>query len=357
MVLKIRRPLLCNIATRCLKAIVVTALGDIIHHSLWRRLIVSVVVASCQAPAAMQVLPALSISSLAFLFTWSAPVAFRAALYTCKHWFTQSVAVGKATQFVAKTTPELKRLTTLFAQPIFCWPRKHAKICMPGGCKPAFCEGNAPMSIMSWKSTKLCPHFSAVFLLLICSSSVQLTAQSKAGSLGIFEGQTDVGKVIPAGKLSYSASTGTYTVSAAGWDLWAKEDGFHYVWKKLSGDLSLTADIDFPVKIGEHSPNRKAVLMVRQSLDADDAYVDVAQHGSGMTALQYRRAKGEQTAEHGNQHRSAKAYSAGKARRCFHHVRIDPWRAATPGRRDHQAPFRWAFLCGSRRLRAQHQGC
>ena len=33
--------------------------------------------------------------------------------------------------------------------------------------------------------------------------------------------------------------------------------------------------------------------MVRQSLDADDAYVDVAQHGSGMTALQYRSAKGD----------------------------------------------------------------
>ncbi len=149
--------------------------------------------------------------------------------------------------------------------------------------------------LMSWKFTKFVRIFPAVFLLLICSSSVQLTAQSKAGSLGIFEGQTDVGKVIPAGKLLYSASTGTYTVSAAGWDLWAKEDGFHYVWKKLSGDLSLTADIDFPVKIGEHSPNRKAVLMIRQSLGADDAYVDVAQHGSGMTALQYRRAKGEKT--------------------------------------------------------------
>jgi len=146
-----------------------------------------------------------------------------------------------------------------------------------------------------WKFTKFVCSFLAVLFTTICLSSAQLAAQSKAGSVGVFEGQTDVGKVVPAGKLSYSASTGTYTVSAAGWDLWAKEDGFHYVWKKLSGDLSLTADIDFPIKTGEHSPSRKAVLMVRRSLDADDAYVDVAQHGSGMTALQYRRAKGEKT--------------------------------------------------------------
>ena len=72
-------------------------------------------------------------------------------------------------------------------------------------------------------------------------------------------------------------------------------DGFHFAWKKLSGDFSLSADIDFPDKSGDHSPHRKAVLMVRQTLDADSAYVDVAQHGSGMTALQYRRAKGATT--------------------------------------------------------------
>ena len=146
---------------------------------------------------------------------------------------------------------------------------------------------------MFWKSTKHC--LLSVFLLTFGFSSVELDAQSNAKSLGMFEGQSDVGKVVPAGKLSYSPSAGTYAVSAAGWDLWSTEDGFHYVWKKLSGDLSLTADIDFPVKTGAHSPNRKAVLMVRKSLDADDAYVDVAQHGSGMTALQYSRAKGEQT--------------------------------------------------------------
>jgi TolB protein len=131
--------------------------------------------------------------------------------------------------------------------------------------------------------------------ILTCCFSLQLSAQSKAKALGMFEGQSDIGKVVPAGTLAYSPSASTYTVSAAGWDLWSTNDGFHYVWKKLSGDLSLTADIDFPIKTGEHSPNRKAVLMVRRSLDADDAYVDVAQHGSGMTALQYRRAKGEKT--------------------------------------------------------------
>ena len=35
--------------------------------------------------------------------------------------------------------------------------------------------------------------------------------------------------------------------------------------------------------------------MFRQTLNADGVYVDAAQHGSGMTALQYRRERGATT--------------------------------------------------------------
>ena len=37
--------------------------------------------------------------------------------------------------------------------------------------------------------------------------------------------------------------------------------------------------------------------MIRQSLDADAAYVDVAVHGDGLTSLQFRDAKGAATHE------------------------------------------------------------
>jgi tricorn protease-like protein len=46
--------------------------------------------------------------------------------------------------------------------------------------------------------------------------------------------------------------------------------------------------------VNEH---RKAVLMIRQTLDADSVYADLAVHGSGLTALQYREAKGAITQE------------------------------------------------------------
>ena len=143
----------------------------------------------------------------------------------------------------------------------------------------------------------MCLRFSrslfAFFLIAFSLHSRPVAAQT--GSLGIFEGKSDVGNVVPAGTLKYSPRSGVYTVTAAGINLWSNNDGFHFVWKKLSGDLSLTASIDFPSKTGDHSPHRKAALMVRQTLDADSAYADVAQHGSGLTALQYRRSKGVDT--------------------------------------------------------------
>jgi len=114
-------------------------------------------------------------------------------------------------------------------------------------------------------------------------------------SVGIFERHGDVGTVLHAGSVDYDAAKGSYTLSASGYNVWFEKDAFQFAWKKMSGDLTLTADISF---VGT-SPqeHRKAVLMVRQSLDEDSAYADVTLHGNGMTALQYRDAKGALTHE------------------------------------------------------------
>jgi TolB protein len=131
----------------------------------------------------------------------------------------------------------------------------------------------------------------AVCAVLMVGMGISV-AQAQLGALGIFEGQSDVGTVTPPGTATYDA--GVYTVKAAGANMWSTEDGFHFVWKKLSGDAVLTADIAF----GESQhpdPHRKAVLIFRQSLDANGVYADAAQHGSGMTALQYRRNPGATT--------------------------------------------------------------
>src|SRR5258708_10078161 len=77
--------------------------------------------------------------------------------------------------------------------------------------------------------------------------------------------------------------------------MWLGNDAFQFAWKKVSGDVTLTADISFLGKgANEH---RKAVLMIRQSLDADSPYADAALHGNGLTSLQYREEKGAVTHE------------------------------------------------------------
>ena len=133
-------------------------------------------------------------------------------------------------------------------------------------------------------------------VLLPCLLAASLSAQTSS-SLGLFEGQSDVGAVTPPGTAVYDPASGTYTLTAAGANLWGTTDAFHFVWKKVSGDFVLTADIAFPETSGEHSPHRKALLMIRQTLDAGSVYADAAQHGVGLMALQYRRTPGAITGD------------------------------------------------------------
>jgi hypothetical protein len=111
----------------------------------------------------------------------------------------------------------------------------------------------------------------------------------------MFEGSTDIGKALK-GSTVYDAATGEYRVSGGGADMWGAEDDFHMSWVRVSGDVTVSADVTFPAD-GGAIPLKKAVLMVRQSLDPDAAYADVAVHGDGHITLQYRETKGGPTAD------------------------------------------------------------
>ena len=128
-------------------------------------------------------------------------------------------------------------------------------------------------------------------------SQAQGIAKTNENSIGMFEGHGDVGEVGAAhrGSLEYDAGKETYTIAGGGENMWFGKDAFQFAWKRVSGNVTLTADIAF-VGAGKN-PHRKAVLMVRQSLDADSAYADVAVHGEGLTSLQFREAQGGTTHE------------------------------------------------------------
>ena len=126
-------------------------------------------------------------------------------------------------------------------------------------------------------------NFKVLLLLLLPLITSHASAQN---ALGIFENHSDIGAVLHAGTATYDPAKKTYTLTGSGENMWTTHDEFQFAWKKLSGDVQLTADVSFANNGGNE--HKKAVLIFRQSLDKGSVYVDVALHASGLLSLQYR---------------------------------------------------------------------
>ncbi len=167
-------------------------------------------------------------------------------------------------------------------------------------------------------------HLLVPLLLTLCAGPLYILAQAKAGSapgvpdwalpgssthvqvpppkdfhrpsrnfdtpIGVFEGQSDIGSAVAPGSASYDAATKQYTVNSAGYNIWYSRDEFRFLWKKMSGDVSLAADAAFPDPNGYG--DRKAVLVIRQNLDDDSKEGMIGEHGVGMIHLAYRPERG-----------------------------------------------------------------
>jgi hypothetical protein len=113
--------------------------------------------------------------------------------------------------------------------------------------------------------------------------------------IGAFDGQADVGGALAAGNGSFDKSGGRYTVTSAGYNIWYQRDEFHFLFKKMSGDLSLATSTSFPNKDGYN--DRKVVLIIRQTLEDDSKEAMLGMHGTGMIHLADRPEKGEQMSD------------------------------------------------------------
>jgi TolB protein len=133
------------------------------------------------------------------------------------------------------------------------------------------------------------------FFFLLFAAGRKLSAQDTAPSLGLFEAHGDVGTLLYPSNFVYDPDKHTYAITASGENVWFDKDNFHFAWIRVGGDGIVQADISF---LGKGvNPHRKALLMIRQSLDADSPYADIALHGNGMTAIQVRDEKGGLTHE------------------------------------------------------------
>lgn len=128
-------------------------------------------------------------------------------------------------------------------------------------------------------------------LALFCVVSSGLAASSES----LFQGSSDIGGPARAGSVLFDPTNRAYQVTGGGNNIWFTNDAFHYTWTRASGDVRLTARVEWPSATGHL--HRKACLMLRQSLAPDSPYVDVAVHGNGLVSLQFRQVQGEGTRE------------------------------------------------------------
>ena len=122
-----------------------------------------------------------------------------------------------------------------------------------------------------------------------------LLVSRMAVAQGVFDAHGDLGVTPKTGNVEFDAATSEYRITGGGANIWATEDAMQFLWKRLTGDVTLTADVRF-VGTGAVA-HRKAVLMVRQDLTPGSAYADLALHGDGLTSLQYRPTAGAETLE------------------------------------------------------------
>jgi len=127
-------------------------------------------------------------------------------------------------------------------------------------------------------------------LLLACLLAASAFAQNE--NLGSFTNSNDIGAPPLKGAAAFDPATGRYEITGTGADIWGKADQFHYVWREMSGNFTISATAKF---VTEGIGHRKAVIMLRKTLDTDSPFVQLAIHGDGMPSVQFRTLKADNT--------------------------------------------------------------
>jgi len=122
---------------------------------------------------------------------------------------------------------------------------------------------------------------------LIVSSIVAWAQNSTTGS---FQYHTDIGHPKNKGSAIYDDATQTYTLMGSGYNIWFNRDEFQYLYNKMTGDFTLTANFEFVGNKGNN--HRKYGWMIRESTDDAAAHVSAVAHGDGLTVMQWRVLKG-----------------------------------------------------------------
>ncbi len=100
----------------------------------------------------------------------------------------------------------------------------------------------------------------------------------------------DLGAPAIAGFTAYSG--GVLTLNGAGSDIWNTGDQFRYVYQPVSGDCDITARV---TGVENSNLNSKGGVMIRESLAANSAQVDLLATANAGIYMQSRASAGADT--------------------------------------------------------------
>jgi hypothetical protein len=118
------------------------------------------------------------------------------------------------------------------------------------------------------------------------SASTALVVNSNTG---LPQGWTDLNIGTPGVAGSASYSSGTFTVSGGGSDIWGTSDQFNYLYEPLTGDVTLTAHITSQVSSDSWA---KGGIMIRGGTAPNAPFVDVVLTPGRGYRMQYRTSTG-----------------------------------------------------------------
>ncbi|MEQ8471964.1 MAG: fibronectin type III domain-containing protein [Marinoscillum sp.] len=119
------------------------------------------------------------------------------------------------------------------------------------------------------------------------SNQSNATTQASGGSLPSPWVSSNIGSVGQTGSAGHSS--GTFTVSGSGADIWGTSDQFRYVYQQVTGDVTLTARV---ATLGNTDPWAKGGVMIRNSLGANSQHAFTAVTSTNGTAFQRRVSSG-----------------------------------------------------------------
>jgi TolB protein len=145
------------------------------------------------------------------------------------------------------------------------------------------------------------PALLAAALLIVaaiapgCRPGQRLSGPGPDRPLALFEDHGDIGPVKRPGAVHEDPAGGALVIEGGGANMWFAADEGHFLWKRMTGDFIVSARMEF---LGDGAEaHRKIGWMARGTMDPDSSHVSAVVHGDGLTSLQFRRVRGNDTEE------------------------------------------------------------